>query len=313
MGAALALEPHMIKIGVSLLLLSCSSLLQAAVHSVIVVGLAGSDDYRSQFENAANAIDTATRPVGETSQLQLALTDPEVDRRAILDAIAHVASEISAEDDFVLTLIGHGSYDGERYRFNVAGPDLTDEDLYESLSQVKARHQLVVAATSASGALIKPLQFDNRTVVTATKSGGEINAVEFPVYWAEALSMDLADADHNELLTIDEAFEYASNRVAEHYRNENLMATEHARISESTATGLVLARLGSLRGHTSNPRVNELLQQRELLAREFEAVVARKSQLSLTAYLKDLEDTLVPLARLQQQLDAETGWQEQAQ
>ncbi len=303
----------MIRILVAIVILGSSNLLFAAVHSVIVVGLAGTDEYRTQFESAAIAIDAATRPVDGSSQAQHTLLDPAVNRQAILDAIAEVAAVASTEDDFVLTLIGHGSYDGERYRFNVSGPDLTDVDLAESLAKLKVRHQLVVAATSASGALIKPLQLENRTVVTATKSGGEINAVEFPVYWAEALSMDLADGDHNELLTIDEAFEYASTRVAEHYRNENLMATEHGRISDLPETGLVLARLGSLRGHTSNPRVNELLQQREDLAKAFEAVKARKSELSQTEYLQELEDTLVPLARLQQQLDAETGWKGQTE
>ena len=36
-----------------------------------------------------------------------------------------MARDAKAEDDFVLMLIGHGSFDGVEYKFNLVGPDVT--------------------------------------------------------------------------------------------------------------------------------------------------------------------------------------------
>ena len=38
--------------------------------------------------------------------------------------MAAVARDAKAEDDFVLMLIGHGSFDGVEYKFNLVGPDV---------------------------------------------------------------------------------------------------------------------------------------------------------------------------------------------
>lgn len=294
---------------IGVLILFAAVAVQAAVHSVVVVGLGGNEDYRSEFEIAASQIVDATQPATVELGRQQTLIGDEVTKDSILAALQEVAGQINDDDHFVLTLIGHGSFDAERYRFNVRGPDLTDQDLIKALAAITASHQLVVVATSASGALLQLLEEENRTLVTATKSGGEINAVKFPGFWSEALSLDLADVDHNELLTIQEAFEYASSRVDEHYQNENLMATEHPRISGDSQDDLVLARLGSLRGHDINPVVNRLLEDRQALATDFHAVLARKAEMDSDAYLAELEQVLLQMARLQLEIDQETGWQ----
>ena len=36
-----------------------------------------------------------------------------------------MARDAKADDDFVLILIGHGSFDGVEYKFNLVGPDVT--------------------------------------------------------------------------------------------------------------------------------------------------------------------------------------------
>ncbi len=56
---------------------------------------------------------------------------------------------------FVVVLIGHGSFDGENYRFNLPGDDLTDTDLARLFDELPAQDQLIINATSASGAVIE--------------------------------------------------------------------------------------------------------------------------------------------------------------
>jgi len=127
------------------------------------------------------------------------MSGAEVSRTSVLAEIKNIADNINEQDQFVLMLIGHASYDGERYRFNIPGPDLTDIDLKRSVDNVLANKQLIVLATSASGVMLQQLEKPGRVVVTATKSGGEINAVVFPKYWAAALTTVKADFDRNEI------------------------------------------------------------------------------------------------------------------
>ncbi len=57
-------------------------------------------------------------------------------------------------DRFVLVLLGHGSFDGTDYRFNIPGEDITGAGLRALLDRFpEGVTQLVVDATSASGAM----------------------------------------------------------------------------------------------------------------------------------------------------------------
>ena len=51
-------------------------------------------------------------------------------------------------------LIGHGSYDGMDYKFNMPGPDLGGAELAALLDHIPATRQLVVNMTSSSGGSI---------------------------------------------------------------------------------------------------------------------------------------------------------------
>ena len=107
-----------------------------------------------------------------------------------------------------IVLIGHGTFDGEEYRFNLPGPDLTGRELGQLFDQLPARDQLIVNGTSASGAAIERWQRPQRVIITATKSGGERTATRFADHWIRALTSDAADANKDDVVTAAEAFEY---------------------------------------------------------------------------------------------------------
>ncbi len=83
-------------------------------------------------------------------------------RDAVRREIKTLASRMNANDAVVVVLIGHGSYDGENYRFNLPGPDLTDTDLARLFDELPARDQLIINATSASGAVVERWQKPKR-------------------------------------------------------------------------------------------------------------------------------------------------------
>src|SRR5207253_6991522 len=115
--------------------------------------------------------------------------------RDLVRTIGEVARSAKADDDFALILIGHGSFDGVGYKFNLVGPDVTAEEIAAMCDHVAARRQLIVDTTSASGGAVQILERPRRAVIAATKSGTEKNATVFARYWVEALEDPAADTD----------------------------------------------------------------------------------------------------------------------
>src|SRR6201999_992665 len=104
------------------------------------------------------------------------------------------------------------------------------------LDKVPATRQLVVNATSCSGASIEFLRKPTRIVIAATRTGTEKNATVFARYWAEALREPAADTDKNDSVSALEAFHYAERKTTEFFDTQKRLATEHA-VLEDTGKG----------------------------------------------------------------------------
>ena len=289
----------------------------AGVRAVVASGLGGTPEYDEAFRRDAATIGAA-----------LASLDPDPDAVAVLEAptrealLAALEARVDAAgagdaaeaggagDVLALVLVGHGTVDAGGYRFNVPGPDVTAADLVGALATRGAQTEIVVVATSASGALLDVLTQPGRVVATATKSGGELNAVRFAEHFADALDGADADVDRNEILTLGEAFRHADAATRRWYEERNLLAPEHARLAGEGADALALARLGSLAAAGDDPVVAALLDERSTLEAEFAALRGRKDELAAADYWDALEALLLRIARLQVSIDEATGWSE---
>jgi hypothetical protein len=199
-------------------------------------------------------------------------------------------------------LIGHGTFDGQEYKFNLPGPDLTGHELAALLDRIPGR-QLVVNMTSASGATLDALRKPGRVVITATKAGTEKNATIFARYWSEALRDTAADADKNGSVTAEEAFRYAERKTAAYYETQKLLATEHPRLEGDGAAVFTLARFGEAAAAANNPAKSELLAQKEDLERQIDQLKRQKAALPADEYKRQLTALLVALAKTQAELD----------
>jgi len=280
----------------------------ANVTGLVVTGIGGNKEYAEQFEAQGKSVVEALRTIGASPDDFVLLQAEQATRAALLEQLDKLASKQS--DTFFLVLLGHGTSDAESWRFNLSGEDLTTQDLIEAMTQVDAATQLVLLGTSASGAVLETLSQPGRYVVTATKSAGEINAVRFPQYLAKAMESAVADTDRNEILTLAEVFRYTNTQTQGYYEEQNLLASEHARLTGDQPERLALARLGSLRQANDDPVVAQLLDERLALEDEFLALKARKSTMQTAEYYEALEPLLVSIAKLQQKIDATTGWQD---
>lgn len=291
----------------------------ASTYSVVVSGLGGAPEYTDSFEASAQSYVEALRSL-DTDELLTVQLDESATRQQILQAIEQMASRIQADIDeaslqgniieptFVLMLTGHGNADSNGWRFNVEGPDLTTDDLVAALNILPTSRQLLVLGASASGAALDTLSQLGRVLVTATKSGGEINAVRFPAYLAQAFQGDVADYNRNEILTIAEAFRFADARTREYYEQQKLLASEHARIRGEQSDEMAVALLGSLRHAKDDPAVEQLLDERLLLEKAFNSLTERKPDMRVEDYYGELEELLLSIAKLQQTIDVATGW-----
>ncbi|MCS7042215.1 MAG: hypothetical protein NZR01_05435 [Bryobacteraceae bacterium] len=277
----------------ALLLLSFS--IHAAERTLVVAGLGGEPEYEQRFQ--ALAREAARLTGGE------ALSGPQATRTAIRDKIAQLAAGLSPDDTLTLVLIGHGTWDGENYRFNIPGPDVTGEELRSWLDPLPCR-QVLVLATSASGAALKLLAHPRRAVLAATRSGNEKNAVVFPRYWVEALRDPAADTDKNEAVSALEAFRYATQKTAAFFETQKRLATEHAAMEDpGGAARATLVRFGAAQAALSSPQKRALLAQREKLEIEIEKLKREKAALAPEDYRKRLQALLVALANIQEEIE----------
>src|SRR5262249_28742315 len=149
------------------------------------------------------------------------------------------------------------------------------------LDRVAARRQLVVLATSASGACLTPLARPGRVVLSATRTGTEHNAPVFTRYLIEALQDPAADRDHDERVTALEAFHYAEKKVQRFYADQQRLATEHPVLSSENARDFVLARRGRAAQEAAAERAvpPALAERRSSIENEIQALKERKASL----------------------------------
>ncbi|MGD2167450.1 MAG: hypothetical protein PVF63_05035 [Gammaproteobacteria bacterium] len=274
----------------------------AASYYLIVGGLGGVPEYAERFEQQARQLAEVARASVAASENVQVLAGAAATGEAIEQAFADLAERAGAADSVAVFLLGHGSYDGERYKFNVPGRDLDGARLAELLGQLAAGSVLVVNATSASGAVLEDWAGEGRTLITATRSGAERNATRFGEYWARALSSDAADLNKNGIITAREAFDFAERGVADSYDEEDALATEHPQLAGDGAERFAASRLVARADAT--PEQRELTQRLDALEEQIAELRAQRDSMPNDQYLNQLQALLVELATARRELDA---------
>jgi hypothetical protein len=278
----------------------------AEVYYLIVGGLGGEPGYEEQFAKDAEALAVVARRTTAASRVTL-LKGEGATREALVTSLEQLRTRAKAADNVIVMLVGHGSYDGELYKLNLPGPDIDGDELATLLNAIPARSQLVVNATSASGAILEKWAGEGRTLITATRSGFERNATRFAQHFAAALAAGSADINKNGAITAQEAFDYASRSVADSFEKDGALATEHPQIAGGAAARFTVARLpsaGPAEPAVTNPAVAALVTEREKLDEEIESLRARRESMETDAYLAELQRLLVQLADVQGKIDA---------
>ena len=276
----------------------------SATYILTVAGLGGEPDYEQRFTMLAGDTDKIMRGKGQTDRVVETLKGPDATKAKVEASLSRIASQAKPQDAFVLMMIGHGTFDGTDYKFNLPGPDISATELAALLNKIPAGRQLVVDMTSCSGGATSVLKKENRIIVTATKSGTEKNATVFARYWVEALRDPAADVDKNETITALEAFQYAEKKTAQFYSEQKRLATEHPQIDDQQrAASFALLKFGSAAAEASDPAKRELVSKKEEIENRIDALKYQKSLMAPDDYKKQLTALLLELARTQAEID----------
>lgn len=297
-----------------------------AAQLILVVGAPGQPEYGEAFrtwatkwKTIADTLHAKTVSIGLDSETTSTDSNNKDDHAALLESI-HMA-RIESTEPVWLVMIGHGTFSRNEAKFNLRGPDISLQELKLALQDFP-RPIVIVNCASSSGPFIQPLSGKDRVIITATRSGTEENYARFGEYFAEAISDTLADLDHDDQVSLLEAFLSASKRVEQFYESEGRLATEHAMLDDNgdglgtpasffqgiravrTAKNKAqvdgrYARRWSLTPEPENAVISdEARTTRTLLENELDALRDRKSSMDESRYYEELEQIMLKLAKL---------------
>lgn len=293
---------------------------------VIVVGAGGTPEYAAEFEQWAASWQTlAEQQGGEVIQIGPAAksTSQASDRDELIRVLATLAAAPASAEPLWLVLIGHGTFQNNVANLNLRGPDISAAQLVLLLSN-SDRPLVVINNAAASGPFIAALSGENRTIITATRAGDELNFAHFGRFLADAISNPVADLDHDDRISILEAFLLAASLTERFYEQDDRLLTEHALIDDNgdklgtppsffrgtrlvqeaaadqqpdgrRAARIILTSLDELPTLTAEQQVK--VGELEI---EIEKLRDQKKELPADEYYRQLEVLLLELAKLEQ-------------
>lgn len=294
--------------------------------AVIVSGASGGADYAKQLATWRQAIQAALTgrfgfPAGQIVQLV-----DETAREAgtvataenVRKALTALRGQVGKDDQVLVVLLGHGTFDGQVAKFNLVGPDLTAADWAGLLSGVPGR-LVVVNTTESSAPFMDALAARGRIVITATDTPAQKYATVFPDYFVKALGDAQSDLDKNGRTSIWEIFSASSGAVTRHYEERAQLTTERAVLSDTGEKTGVQATAGTTGpsgvaarafyldreagADSADPAVRGLIDRRRALEAEAEAHLQKKpGATDPAAWADEFERLMIELARVSREI-----------
>ncbi len=313
-----------VRLLVVLMLTSAAAALRADERQsvIVVVGAEGTPEYGQMFAEWADLWQAAAK-AGDADFAMIGRghsSDGSNDLQTLQTKVTQ-AINVETDEPLWLVLIGHGTFDGRVARFNLRGPDLSTEAAAELLA-TSQRPVAVVNCSSCSAPFISALSGPNRIVITGTKDGNQVQFTRFGGFLADAIANLDADIDRDGQTSLLEAYLFSARRVAEYYKSDGRLATEHSllddngdgkgvraelfegvrvrqNVKDKTAVdGKLAKRWHLIRSEAERSLSPEQRAERDRLEEQLEQLRPMKAELSEAEYLARLESILLPLARL---------------
>ncbi|MDF1861423.1 MAG: hypothetical protein P1U87_14500 [Verrucomicrobiales bacterium] len=284
---------------------------------IAVMGSGGTGEYDTVFSKSASLWREAAEKGDAAFSLIGEGEGSDQSAKQLKEAIAG-----AKEPALWIVLIGHGSFDTRSVKFNVRGPDFTDDDLAKWVEPYKGA-LAVINTASASGSFVRKLSGEERVIITATKNESEVYYTRFGKYFSEAIGgLPDADLDNDDQVSLLEGFLFAADQVAKFYETEGRLATEHALIDdngdqlgsrsewydgvtptrtpseEAGPDGEIAGQKVLVKNEFEKRLSPEARARRDELEREVKALRRQKEDLEEDDYYQKLETLLLELAEI---------------
>ena len=294
------------------------ALAKAELYISIVEGLGGMPEYQEQFDDQRESVVAAAHSMTAAERV-VSFVGEDASREKILAHFTNLKRSMTGDDRMAIYLIGHGSFDGTEYKFNLPGPDITGADIKNILENLPGQNHFLVNTSSTSGAMIEAIlnekadATDSKVTTTpsdyiliaATRNGNERNATHFGRFFVEALSSSAADLNKNNNISIQEAFDFADRAETDYFAADDKLATEHPQLRGEGAAQFSLARITPVETTSTDPLLAQLLERRVALEAKIEDLQLRRSQLDNADYLAQLQVLILESAELAEQIESE--------
>ena len=284
---------------------------------IVVVGTEGSEEFKEQFSSWAEAWKNSA---SHTQLTMIGLDDNKNESKTQLQLAIEKSAADSNLQELWLVMIGHGTFDGKRTKFNLHGPDIEVAELKSWLKPLKQR-MVILNGSSSSSPFINSLSARNRIIVTATRNEFEYNFARFGRYLSESIDDPAIDLDKDGQTSVLEAFCAASRGVDDFYQQENRLVTEHALLDDNgdakgtpatwfdgvRATrrpkkglpdGLLANQMFLSRRGVESTLSAEDRKTRDQLETELEQIRLQKEKMDESEFLLKIEPVLLKLAEL---------------
>jgi hypothetical protein len=156
-------------------------------------------------------------------------------REGIEKEAARLKQSLGKDDRLWVFFLGHANFDGEHAWFHLPGPDFNEEELGKLFAGIECREQVFWMTTSESGRFVKSFSAKGRTVIAATRAGGEDNETEFPHALSAVAERSLADLDidKNGQLSLLEFYYRVIIEAQARYTADKRLPTEHAQLDDN--------------------------------------------------------------------------------
>lgn len=311
-------------------------------YAMIIGGIGGQPEFTEKFLQQTSRMYhlLVERFDYEPDNIVYLLEKPELDSAKInLQATAEnvrktfeqLAHRMKANDQLLVFMVGHGSYDGDWARFNLVGADLRDIDFVQLLDRLPTKKIIFVNTASASGPFVERLSGPQRVIITATKSGHEHFAANFTDFFLNALSSEEADINKDNRTSMAEAFSFAKTKQDKWFEEQRRVRAEHPILDDngdgkgsptldgSAADGQWASRvyIGPVSAEwqavvkkaesgQASP-TDKMLLEKLALEQKIEDLKARKAQMAPAEYSRQLETLLVRLAKLNKEIKEKAG------
>ncbi|CAN5467397.1 hypothetical protein BH10PLA1_BH10PLA1_12350 [soil metagenome] len=159
-------------------------------YAVILVGAPGSPMYARHYADRVTRFTKVLNDAGVAAD-RLTVLPGTSTASAVIDAVSKAVAKPTADDQFILILIGHGELNESGCTLQLTGPDLQIAALADAIKPLKAHSQIVLNFSSVAGDAVKLFVQPGRVNI-AGSSPGQVNDNDFAEFFLEELEKKTA-------------------------------------------------------------------------------------------------------------------------